>query len=217
MIREVNLISHLPLYVQEFREIQGIMKAENPELQSIEDVSETVKDNMFVLHTDEAGVKRYEKMFNLTPSKDDTLYNRQTRVLTQYTNTVIHTLQGLIERLNILCGGSDNYTLQFVPNEYIIAIELYPRVENLINTIKSMLFEMIPANMLWTCIIKCNRHEHLARYPMYLLGQFTHQEVYEETLDDYISATCENIANYTAERIESISCEHILNFGMRKV
>ena len=46
MIRNVNLIEHLPLFVQEFREIQGIMNAENPEIQSVEDNSEQIKNNM---------------------------------------------------------------------------------------------------------------------------------------------------------------------------
>lgn len=216
MNKEINLIGYLPLYVQEYREIKGVMNAEEPELHLVKDTSEAIKDNMFVLYTNEEGVKRYEKMFGLTSSENDTLNNRQARVLAQYTNTVIYTLRGLIERLNILCGV-DNYTLQFVPNEYSIAIELYPRVENLISTIKSMLVDMIPANMLWTCVVKCNRHGMLTKYPIYLLEQFTHQEMYDETIDDHISATCENIANYTVESLESIHCEHILNFGMRKV
>ena len=216
MIREVNLISHLPLCIQGYREIQGIMNAEEPELQLVEDASETIKNNMFVLYTDEAGIKRYENMFGLTPSKDDSLSNRQANVLTQYTNAVIYTLRGLIERLNILCGV-DNYTLELIPDEYIIKIELYPNVENLIETIKSMLVDMIPANMLWTCVVKHNKYKALAEYPIYLLEQFTHQEVYEEMIDDYISAACDNIANYTAENFESIYCEHMLNFGMRKV
>lgn len=216
MIKEVNLIGHLPLYIQGFREMQGIMNVEEPELQLVEDASETIKNNMFVLSTDEAGIERYENMFGLTPVKDDSLHNRQTKVLSQYTNTVIHTLRGLIERLNILCGV-DNYTLELIPDEYIIRIELYPRIENLLETINSMLVEMIPANMIWTCIVKCNRHEALSKYPIYLLGQFSHQEVYDSTIDDHISSTCNNIANYNAESLESIHCEHILNYGMRKV
>lgn len=216
MSREINLISHLPLFIQEYREMQGIMNAENPELQSVEDAAETAKDNMFILHTNEAGVRRYETMFGLTPAKDDSLYTRQTRVLSQYTNSVIHTMRGLIERLNMLCGV-DNYTFKLIPDKYIIEIELYPIVENLIGTINSMLVEMLPANILWTCIIKCNRHEMLAVYPHYLLMQFTHQEMYEETIDDYISAKWNNISGYNAETLESIHCEHLVNFGMRKV
>lgn len=216
MIREVNLLGHLPLYIQEYREIQGIMNAEQPEVQSLEDASETIKNNMFIIYTDEDGIKRYEKMFGLTPSKNDSLYNRQMNVLAQYTNTVIYTRNGLIERLNMICGVN-NYTLKLIPDKYIIEIELYPRIENLIGTVNSIIMNMIPANMIWTCVIKCNRHEMLSKYPIYLLQQFTHEEAYDTTIDDHISSTCDDIANHAVESLESVHCEHILNYGMRKV
>ena len=152
MIKEVDLIDYLPLCVQNYREIKGIMKAEEPELQMVGYDSEKIKDNMFVLSTDEVGIKRYENMFGLTPLKDDTLSNRQAKVLAQYTNTVIYTLRGLIERLNVICGV-DNYTLELISDEYKINISLHLRVKDLINTINSMFVDMIPANMLCTYVI----------------------------------------------------------------
>lgn len=216
MIRKVNLIDHLPLYIQNYREIQGTMNAENPELQLVEDSSETIKDNMFVLHTDVVGIRRYENMFGLTSSKNDSLQNRQAKVLAQYTNTVIYTLNGMIERLNIICGVG-NYTLELISDEYKINIGLHVRVAKLVNTIGSILADMIPANMLCTYVVNYNTHEVLAEYPRYLLMQFTHQELYDEPIEDYISSTCDNITNYTMESFESVSCEHMANYGMRKV
>ena len=216
MIRKVNLIGHLPLYLQNYREIQGVMNAENPELQLVEDASETVKNNMFVLYADEAGVKRYEKMLGLTPTQSETLHDRQTKVLTHYTNAGIYTLEYLIERLNILCGA-DNYSLELIPNEYKINIRIHLRIKKLIGIIKSMLMQMIPANILCTCDFMYNTHEVLAKYPTYLLMQFTHQELYDEWIEDNICATCDNITNHTMESFESVSCENMLNYGMRKV
>lgn len=186
MIRLVDLIGHLPLFVQNFRETQGIMKAEEPEVQSLEDASEVIKDNMFVVSTDEAGIERYEKMFGLTASQNDSLQNRQARVLTHYTNSVIHTLRGLIERLNIVCGA-DNYTLELIPGEYKIKINLHIRVKNLINTVRSMLTDMIPANMLCVFTIDYNTHEDLARYTIHQLMQLTHEELQGEILEERIS------------------------------
>lgn len=216
MIREVNLISHLPLYIQGYREMQGVMNAEEPELQLMEDTSETIKNNMFVLSTDEAGIERYENMFGLTPLKDDTLSNRQAKVLAQYTNTVIYTMRGLIERLNVICGIG-NYTLELIPDEYKINIGLHIRVAKLANTISSMLADMIPANMLCIYSVNYNTHKVLTKYPTYLLMQFTHQELYDEPIEDNISTSCDNITNYTMESFESVCCEHMSNFGMRKV
>ena len=216
MIREVNLIGHLPSFIQEYREMQSIMAAENPELQSVEDDSETIKNNMFVLLTNEVGIERYEKMFRLTPSKKDSLSDRQAKVLARYTNTVIYTLRGLIERLNIVCGV-DNYSLEMIPDEYKINIYLHVRVGNLINTISSMLADMIPANVLCTYIVNGNTHGVLANYPTYLLAQFTHHELHNESIENNISARVDNLANYTVEDIELITCENISTFGKDRI
>ena len=216
MIRDVKLIDYLPSHVQGYHEIQSIMNAEEHELQLVEDASETIKDNMFVSHTDETGVERYERMLGLTPSKNDDLHDRQKKVLARYTNTVIHTYRGLIERMNIICGVG-NYTLKPNFNEYKLDIHIHLPVKNLVDTVNSMLMDVVPANILCVCTIDYNTHDVLSSYPTYLLMQFSHQELYDKAIDYSSSAICDNIANYTAENLESVECEHILNFGMRKV
>lgn len=216
MIREVNLLGHLPLYLQNFREMQGIMNAEEPELQLVEDTSETIKDNMFVISADEEGIKKFETMFGLKPLPNDNIYNRQAKVLSLFTNTVVHTLRGLIERLNVICGVG-NYTLELISDEYTINIGLHVRVKKLINTVSSMLADMIPANMICECVIIPNSHEVLSQYPTYFLEQFTHEELSYEWIEDYIDRSCDNLTHYTMESLESVSCENLSNFGMRKV
>lgn len=216
MIREVNLIGHLPSYMQGYREIQGIMNAENPELQLVEDASESIRNNMFVTSADEVGIARYEKMLGLTPSADDTLANRQTRVLAQYTNTVTYTLRGLMDRLEIICGVG-NYAVILKVDEYKIDIAVRVRIKDLIKTIDTMLANMIPANMICTYSVIQNSHNDLSQYPHYLLAQFKHQELFDAVIDVNISSTCDNITNYTMESFESVSCENMANFGMRKV
>ena len=185
MIREVNLIGHLPSYVQDYHEIQNIMNAENPELQSVEDLSETIKDNMFILHTDETGIERYEKMLGLVSSKNDSLSNRQLKVLVQYTNDTNYTIRALKEQLDIVCGVG-NYSVELTPNEYKIAIMLHIRVGHLIEIVNSMLKNMIPANMIYTCEIKYNTYEVLSKYRHYQLQRFTHEELYSEPIEDIL-------------------------------
>lgn len=215
MIRDVNLIKHLPSFVQEYREIQGVMNAENPELQAVADTSEKIKDNLFVLSTDEEGIERYEKMFGITPSNGEELFDRQTKVLTKYTNSVTYTLRGLIERLNIICGV-DGYTLEMDANAYFIKVGLDFKVRNSVNVVSTMLQTMIPANMVCVCTLKYNTHEFLSQYPNQVLMQFTHEELRDSPIDDNLSASCDNLANYTTESLQTISCENVSTFGMRK-
>ena len=183
MVRNINLIGHLPAYLREYRELQGIANSENPEFQSACDASEIVKDNIFVLHTNETGVARHEKMFGLKPANSDNLQNRQAKVLERYTNTVIYTMRGFVERLNAICGAG-NYTVQLIPEEYRINVLLDISVGKLVNTIGSMMGDMIPANMLCTYTVDYNKHDLFSQYTHQFLSQFTHDELRSEPMED---------------------------------
>ena len=187
MVRDIDLITHLPLFLQEYREFQAIAKAEDPEFQAVCDASETVKDNIFVLHADETGIARYEKMFGLQPLSNDSLQNRQAKVLERYTNTVTYTMRGFIERLNAICGA-ENYTVELVPDEYTIIVTLELTVAKLVNTISSMMGDMLPANMLCVYRVNYNTHGQLAGYDHQTLGGVTHNEIKTEPLEGLFSS-----------------------------
>lgn len=214
MIRDVNLIKHLPPFVQDYREIQGIMNAENPEFQSIESSFENTLDNTFILYADDVAIERYEKMFGLNPSNSDDLESRRMVVLSKYTNNDVLTLRTLVERLKIMFGIG--FVLMMSPYNYYIEVTLHVRFKSLVGAVASMLREIIPANMVVTCVVEYNKHEVLAKYPTYLLMQFNHQELFNESIEDKISASCDNFTNYTMESLKRISCEHISKYGMRK-
>ena len=187
MVRDIDLITHLPLFLQEYREFQAIAKAENPEFQAVCDASEIVKDNIFVLHTNDTGISRYEKMFGLQPSTNDSLQNRQAKVLERYTNTVTYTMRGFVERLNAICGAG-NYTVELIPDEYRINVTLELPVAKLVNTISSMLGDMLPANMLCTYSVNYNTHGQIAVYDHQTLGDVTHNEIKTEPLEELFSS-----------------------------
>lgn len=216
MDRTANLISHLPAFLQEYRELQMITGAENPEFQALFDASERIKNNLFVISADETGVARFEKMLGLIQQKEDNLQNRKANILARYTNSVAYTLRGFIERLNIICGVG-NYTIDFSPKEYTINVVLDIRAAKLINAIATMADEMIPANILCSCTVVYNTHEVLSKYPSYLLMQFTERELREEPIEDLISASCGTLSKYKMDDLKSISCEQLAEYGMRKV
>ena len=47
--------------------------------------------------------------------------------------------------------------------------------------------------------------------------QFTHYELLNASIEESISCEWKNISNYTAESLKDIACEHLVNFGVRKV
>lgn len=122
------------------------MNAENHEFQTIEDASEVIKDNQFILTCDENGISRFEQLLNIVPNNNDTLNVRISRVLARWNETIPYTYRSLIEKLNIICGDG-NY--QIVPNfneyemELIVNLPLSGQVEEL----DYMLPYLIPANI----------------------------------------------------------------------
>lgn len=146
MIRQVDLISYLPQFVQEYREIKQIMVTETPEIQILEDETEIIKNNQFILSCDMIGIKRFEELLDITPRPDDTLQARISRVLARWNNALPYTYRGLIEKLNIICGKG-NY--QLLPNFDVYALDLVVclRLSGQVAELDYLLSYMIPANI----------------------------------------------------------------------
>ena len=146
MIRQTNLISYLPQFVQEYREIKQVMIGETPEIQILEDETEIIKNNQFILTCDEVGIKRFETLLGITPSPDDTLDARISRVITRWNDSIPYTYRGLIDRLNIMCGEG-NYTLLPNFNDYELELVVCLPLSGQVEELDYMLSYMIPANI----------------------------------------------------------------------
>lgn len=149
MIREVNLLSFLPEFVQEYREIKHIMNSEQPEIQKLEDETEIVKNNQFILSCDIDGIARFENLLGITPKPDDTLDARKSRVITRWNDSIPYTYKGLKEKLNVMCGEG-NYLLIPSFNEYGLEIVVSLPLSGQADELDYMLSYMIPANIVVT-------------------------------------------------------------------
>lgn len=147
MIREVDLVSYLPEFMQTYNEPVAALEAENPEFAIIWDATNRVLYNRFISTADEYGISRFESMLGIHPTKEDTLESRRSRVQSKWFNTIPYTWKVLLQKLTILCNNTDftlthnfteGYTLTILTN-----LELYGQVEELDNIINSM----IPCNI----------------------------------------------------------------------
>lgn len=146
MVREVKLIEYLPLFIQTYREIEQIMKSENPEFQLICDESEKIKDNQFIQTCDLNGIKRFESLLNITTSPNDTLESRISRVLVRWNDVVPYTWKVFIQKLNSLCDGNFSVISNFDKYEITITthLDLYGQLDELYKLID----DIVPANIL---------------------------------------------------------------------
>ena len=149
MIREVNLLSFLPEFVQEYIEIKHIMNSEQPEIQKLEDETEIIKNNQFILSCDIDGIARFENLLGITPKPDDTLDARKSRVITRWNDSIPYTYKGLKEKLNVMCGEG-NYLLIPSFNEYGLEIVVSLPLSGQADELDYMLSYMIPANIVVT-------------------------------------------------------------------
>lgn len=147
MTREVDLVSYLPSFLAEFKEIVVALEAENSEFVLVWKAADKVLQNEFIATADEYGISKFETVLNILPSTEDTLESRRARVQAQWLNSIPCTLKAFIIKLVALCGKSDftitkdylNYRIEISTN-----LELFGQVEELKRTIESM----IPCNII---------------------------------------------------------------------
>ncbi len=95
MVRDVNLISYLPQFMQEYKELKKIFEIEEPELESIFEQMDIIRNNMFIDSCDENGIERFEKLLKITASKSDSLEVRKNRVKSLWVEEVPYTYNTL--------------------------------------------------------------------------------------------------------------------------
>lgn len=148
MIREVDLVSYLPPYLQEYnKETVAALQAENPEFVLVWNAVERVLNNEFIESADEYGISRFEKILNILPSTEDTLESRRARVQARWYNVIPYTIRTLISKLVALCGDSDfTITKEYMQYkiEIFTSLELFGQVDEL----ERIIDNMIPCNMI---------------------------------------------------------------------
>lgn len=146
-MREVDLVSYLPPFMQRYQEPVAALEAENPEFAVIWNATDRILYNHFISTADEYGISRFEKMLNIYPTGDDTLESRRSRVQSKWFNTIPYTMKVLLQKLTVLCGDTsfsltnnftEGYTMTLVTD-----LELYGQVEELEYIIKTM----VPENL----------------------------------------------------------------------
>lgn len=158
MIREVDLVSYLPEFMQSYTEPVKALEGENPEFSIMWKAVDRVLCNRFIATADEYGISRFEKMLGIHPANEDTLESRRSRVSSKWFNKIPYTWKVLLQKLTVLCNDTDfilthnfteGYTLTVLTN-----LELYGQVEELENIINSM----IPCNIVIDSLnsIPCN-------------------------------------------------------------
>ena len=139
-------LEHLPLFIQQFREIRHIMEAENPEFQLVIDESEKIKNKKFI-ERDLSGAFPFQSFggtLNTFPC--DTLGSRVSRIMIRWNEVVPYTYKALVQKLVQLCDGL-NFTINRNFNEYKMEIITHLELSGQVDELQYLLGYMIPVNL----------------------------------------------------------------------
>lgn len=147
MIREVDLVSYLPPFMADYKEIHTALTAENPEFMLVWKAADRVLKNEFIATADEYGISRFEKMLRILPSCDDTLDNRRSRVQFRWLTTLPYTWRMLIRKLVVLCGEND-FTITKKFEFYRICLDVQLELSGQVEELDRIIETILPCNMI---------------------------------------------------------------------
>lgn len=146
MCRSIDLLEHVPFFMKEVQEFKQIVKAENPEFDLIQDVSQDMMNNQFIQDSTEYGVERWEKILGILPNKSDTLEDRKQAILTMINAHVPYTMRSLKNMLAGICG-ENNFTVNYNNERFVLEIEIFELQDSKLRVLLELLKEMMPANL----------------------------------------------------------------------
>lgn len=181
MAREVDILSYLPPILHEIKELQRIASLENPSLERVWELTESLLNNQFILTLDERGASRYEKILGLVAGESESLETRRFRILSRYQEQAPYSYPVLKQLLDSLLGEG-KYELTRSTSEKWVRVKLELTVSRQFEIVEVLLERVTPQNMLLYVEVRYNQHSTLARFTHAQLAAYTHKQLREEVL-----------------------------------
>lgn len=180
-MRKIDLVSYLPPFMAEYREIAATLKAEESEFSLAGKAIDQILQNEFIVTADIDGVSRFERMLHIYPSDTDLLEDRRSRVLAKYNENIPYTKMGLEEILTVLCGKNE-YQVRIHPENYSMEIRISLRAKKQLGSVKETLIRILPCNIMFSVVLIYNTWGDLTRFTWKELSKNTWKELKEEVL-----------------------------------
>lgn len=181
MTTDRKLINYLPLFMQEYFEMQKIMETEQVEIDRLWLEAENALADQFILEATESGVRRWESMLGVSPKDTDSLDERKFRILTLLNQELPYTMRKLEQALTNLCGA-DGYSITMNSAEYQVEVKLALSNKNNYLEVEKILKKMIPANMVQAITIMYNSNALISMMTHAQLSACTHEQIRNEVV-----------------------------------
>lgn len=178
-----ELIKYIPYMLQDIREYKAILEdGEQEEIDILWQNLEDTLNNQFVESANEYGVRRYEKILNISPKTTATLEERKFTIKSRMNEELPFTLNMLKEKLKMLCGD-DGYIVVLIPEEYRLVVGLGLVAMNNYYDVENLLKKMVPANIVIEISEIYNRHSGLHSFTYEELAEYTNNQLRNEVFN----------------------------------
>lgn len=178
---QTNILEYLPEFLKEVKEIVIHAKAVEPELAQLWEAAENAYNDQFLYTMTENGIKRWEKMLNISPMGTDSLEDRRFRIINRVNAQLPYSYRMIESHLTQMCGA-DGYKMTYDKNTWVLEIRLALTSKKQFSEVQSMVAEMIPTNIILSVDLLYNTHEILGQFTHEQLAQYTHDQLRNEVL-----------------------------------
>lgn len=147
MSRTVDLWHYLPDFLKDFRELNILFDAEQPEFQLMAENTDGFCENLFIKTAHEEGLAAYEKILNIKPNAGDDLESRRNVVLSRWYDAMPFTVRALKARIGIIQGNDDVQVFIDPDDPFLLHTICHMEQPGQIETLTYILSSMVPANM----------------------------------------------------------------------
>lgn len=144
--REVKVQRYYPNVIANADEFKQLAILESEEFKSIWEVLFKWFKNRFVSEADLEGVRRWEQMLKIIPSKEATLEDRKQFILRRINTILPYTIRRLQQILNAVYG--DDFAVVSTNKKYELWVDIDNRIILKTPSMRTLLRAIIPANLI---------------------------------------------------------------------
>lgn len=137
--------------------------------------------DQFVQTATNNGISRWESILQIIPKGTDSLSDRKFRILTRLNEQLPYSYRMLQQQLETLCG-QDGYTAEINSGAYTLTIRVALTAKNNFNDVATMLWRVVPANMIIDLSLRYNQHSTLTPFNYAQLAAYTHNQLRNEVI-----------------------------------
>lgn len=145
--REINLISYLPKFMADYRELKAVLNSENPEFLILDNALKAAREAAFISYCSERYLARFEKLLGIFPAPDEAISERRQRVLIRWNESPPYTMAALRTKLAAICGEG-NFSVLRDLSEYRLTVIASRLQGKQLDELSRMLASICPANLI---------------------------------------------------------------------